>query len=167
MENPNTNLQIISRVDGRGNNIKTEIINAHKIAEFLHRPVEQFIKFLGLQFGCYTKVILERAFIYGAFNVQDIQKHVDTYIEKYVRCFICNDINTLQKLEKQDLVLSCIRCGQMSDVDQYHKMTGIIVKSLIGVKTVVEPVVTDPVMHLVLDKLDLVLKKLNDLEQRI
>jgi translation initiation factor 5 len=47
--------RVVGKVEGRGNGIKTVIVNATQVSQSLKRPSEHLTKFLGLQMGAQSR----------------------------------------------------------------------------------------------------------------
>ena len=47
--------RLVAKVEGRGNGIKTNVVNCTDIAKALERPPEYVIKFMGIELGAQTK----------------------------------------------------------------------------------------------------------------
>lgn len=62
---------MILRTEGRGNGVKTNIINLNKVSDALRVPVAHLIKFMGIELGSQTKIKGEKEnLINGAFSLQ-------------------------------------------------------------------------------------------------
>jgi len=67
--------QIVSTIQGRGNNIKTHIVNINEIADLMHTTPERIIRFLSGQMGCYPRIDVnsKEYHITGAFTSEMLQ----------------------------------------------------------------------------------------------
>lgn len=124
--------RIIGKVEGRGNGIKTVIPNAQPLAEQLHRPVTQFLKFFGCELGAQTKWDSknEKAIVNGAHETKDLQDLVDLYIDKFVLCPTCDLPETTLRVKssKKEVWHVCVACGGKNMVDMTHKLCTFILK---------------------------------------
>jgi translation initiation factor 5 len=48
--------KLVSKIEGRGNGIKSVIVNGPAIADSLHRPVSHLIKYFGCELGAQSKI---------------------------------------------------------------------------------------------------------------
>jgi len=126
--------RIVGKVEGRGNGIKTVIVNAQQVAEELKRPVEQFTKYIALEFSVSCHFEADKAIITGKFETQDLQTHVFSYAKRFVLCPKCGNPETIQLLhgkgKQANVFLKCGACGAESEGDNAHKLKTLIVKDL-------------------------------------
>lgn len=125
--------EIVTKIQGRGNGIKTEIINIEEIAKELRTPPEYIIKFIGIEYGVYSKFDKHRrGFVSGAHDKPDLQKTLDKFIELFVLCGECK----LSKLEmkpsavEKRIYVNCLACGNFHIIKlQYHRLVEFIIKN--------------------------------------
>ncbi|KAH9257256.1 hypothetical protein BASA81_004413 [Batrachochytrium salamandrivorans] len=131
--------RVVGKVEGRGNGIKTVIVNCREVAASLKRPTEQLTKFIGLQMGASSRIDHDKSIVNGAIETQELQKLVTLYIEKFVLCPKCGNPETVQKLnsvagsskKSQGLVvLKCKACGETTEVDNSHRLITQILKEI-------------------------------------
>lgn len=129
--------RVVGKVEGRGNGIKTVIVNCREVASSLKRPTEQLTKFIGLQMGASSRIEHDKSIVNGAIDTADLQKLVTVYIEKFVLCPKCGNPETVQKLAASGggkkstvVVLKCKACGETTDADNSHRLITLIVKEL-------------------------------------
>ncbi|GBG26576.1 Eukaryotic translation initiation factor 5 [Hondaea fermentalgiana] len=126
--------KLVGKIEGRGNGIKTVIVNCSDIAQALHRPTAQVTKFFGCELGAMSRYEekADRAIVNGAFETADLQEHLFKYIQKFVLCGSCHNPETNQviKGKKKSAViwLHCIACGADSEADNAHKLCTAIIK---------------------------------------
>lgn len=91
--------KLVGKIEGRGNGIKTVVVNALDISKSLGRPASQLTKFLGTELAAMSRYEekIDRAQINGAFETADMQKLVFKYIERFVACKACGNPETLQE----------------------------------------------------------------------
>jgi len=123
---------LIGKVEGRGNGIKTVIVNAANIALTLHRPTTHFTKFFGCELGAQSKYDAkhDKAIVNGAHETRDMQKLVDRYCDLFVLCPSCNLPETSLKIKssKKEIWHVCKACGAKNMVDMTHKLCTFILK---------------------------------------
>eukprot|EP00501_MAST-03F_sp_TOSAG23-6_P000229 GSMAST32.ASY1.ANO1.234.1 assembled CDS len=123
---------IIGKVEGRGNGIKTVIVNCVEIAAQLHRPTEQLCKFFGCELAAQSKwdATNEKAIVNGSHTTRDLQDLVDLYCDKFVLCPSCNLPETQLKVKSSrgEIWHVCAACGEKTMVDMTHKLCTFILK---------------------------------------
>jgi len=123
---------LMGKVEGRGNGIKTVIVNAADIAMSLHRPTSHFTKFFGCELGAQSKydVKHDKAIVNGSHETRDMQQLVDRYCDLFVLCPGCNLPETSLKIKssKKEIWHVCKACGAKSMVDMTHKLCTFILK---------------------------------------
>lgn len=124
--------RIQTKIEGKGNGIKTVIINLSSVAQSLSRPGSYLIKYFGFELGAQTNIDPrdDRWIINGAHDAPKLQDHLDGFINKFVLCKKCKNPETDVVIkDNENIVLDCKACGQRSDVDLRQKLSGFIVKN--------------------------------------
>ncbi|KAK9247962.1 domain found in IF2B/IF5-domain-containing protein [Lipomyces tetrasporus] len=123
---------IISKVEGRGNGIKTAVVNNADVARALARPPMYVTKFFGVELGAQTSVneATDRYMVNGAHDAAKLQDLLDIFINKFVLCKACKNPETDIVITKdQMLYRDCKACGKRSPIDLSHKLSGVILKN--------------------------------------
>jgi translation initiation factor 5 len=128
------------KIEGKGNGIKTNIVNLTDVAKALRVPIEYPLKFLGHEVGTLTLFKENKnevtSIINGAFNEEELRKHLDKFIEKYVLCPNCKLPEMVLRVRKGQVCGSCNSCGSKPLLDNIHKLAAFILKNPpTGVKT--------------------------------
>lgn len=121
-----------TKIEGRGNGIKTVISNMGDVARALSRPATYPTKFFGCELGAQTTFDEknERYIVNGAHQADHLRKLLDDFIDKFVLCGSCKNPETDLKITKDGMILrDCKACGARSDVDMRHKLTTFITKN--------------------------------------
>lgn len=120
-----------TKVEGKGNGIKTVIVNLTSVAQSLERPGAYLIKFFGFELGAQTNIDPkdDRWIINGAHESAKLQDLLDVFIKKFVLCHKCKNPETRTEIKDERIYLDCKACGVRSDVDLRHKLSGFILKS--------------------------------------
>ena len=120
-----------SKVEGKGNGIKTVIVNLSNVAASLSRPASYVIKYFGFELGAQTNnnPSDDRWIINGAHEASKLQDHLDGFISKFVLCKKCKNPETEVNIKDGNILLDCKACGQRSDVDPRLKLSSFILKS--------------------------------------
>lgn len=120
-----------SRIEGRGNGIKTNISNMGDIARALKRPPTHATKFFGCELGAMSKFeeSEEKALINGAHTERTLLQILDKFIEMYVLCTECHlpEIDVI--IKKGTLCSRCNACGYKGILDNTHKAASYMVKN--------------------------------------
>lgn len=121
----------ISKIEGRGNGIKTNVVNNVDIAKALARPPEYILKFLGCELGAQTNFDAKTgtSIVNGAFDATVLLTHVEAFIKKYVQCYHCGNPETVVSIKRENIFLKCKACGHISAVDMRHKLNNYILKN--------------------------------------
>ncbi|GES81512.1 eukaryotic translation initiation factor 5 [Rhizophagus clarus] len=127
--------KLISKIEGKGNGIKTVVPNMSDIARSLGRPPTYPTKFFGCELGAQVKTDekSDRYIVNGAHDAPKLQELLDVFIKKFVLCGGCNNpetdlIITGKSANTQKIILDCKACGQRTEVDMRHKLVTFILK---------------------------------------
>ncbi|KAK3718145.1 eukaryotic translation initiation factor 5 [Vermiconidia calcicola] len=120
-----------SKVEGKGNGIKTVIVNLSNVAGQLARPPSYVIKYFGFELGAQTNIDPkdDRWIINGAHESSKLQDHLDGFINKFVLCKDCKNPETVVQVKDANIVLDCKACGQRTPADMRHKLASFILKN--------------------------------------
>lgn len=138
-----------SKIEGKGNGIKTVIVNLSSVAQSLSRPSSckprsrclrslkqtnlntDVIKYFGFELGAQTNTnpADDRWIINGAHEASKLQDYLDGFISKFVLCKKCKNPETDVVIKDGHIVLDCKACGQRCDVDLRLKLSSFILKN--------------------------------------
>lgn len=120
-----------AKVEGKGNGIKTVIVNMVDVARALARPPTYVTKYFGCELGAQTQFDIksERYIVNGCHEAGKLQDMLDGFIKKYVLCEQCDNPETVLKVKKNMIGASCKACGHIFTLDMRHKLTTFIVKN--------------------------------------
>lgn len=120
-----------SKIEGKGNGIKTVIVNLSSVAGSLARPPAYVIKYFGFELGAQTNTNPndDRWIINGAHDAAKLQDYLDGFINKFVLCKKCKNPETDVIIKDGRILLDCKACGQRSDVDLRLKLSSFILKN--------------------------------------
>lgn len=123
--------RVIPKVEGRGNGIKTVIVNVAEIATALNRDASEITKFFGCELGAQTTMSVadDRYVVNGAHSLSDLEKFMAKYIENFVLCKQCRLPETHYKIKNQMINQKCMACGSKDMCDMTHKLTTFILKN--------------------------------------
>ncbi|XP_058096712.1 eukaryotic translation initiation factor 5-like [Magnolia sinica] len=124
--------KMITKIEGRGNGIKTNVVNMVDIAKALARPASYTTKYFGCELGAQSKFDEKTgvSLVNGAHDTPKLAGLLENFIKKYVQCYGCGNPETEIIITKtQMLTLKCAACGFVSDVDMRDKLTTFILKN--------------------------------------
>ncbi|RDA93366.1 hypothetical protein CP533_0313 [Ophiocordyceps camponoti-saundersi (nom. inval.)] len=125
-----------TKIEGKGNGIKTVVVNLPSVATSLARPPSYLNKYFGFELGAMTNNDPkdDRWIINGAHESGKLQDHLDGFINKFVLCKKCKNPETDVNINNDRILLDCKACGQRTDVDLRLKLSGYILKNQPGKK---------------------------------
>jgi len=120
-----------AKVEGKGNGIKTVLVNMVDVARALARPPTYVTKYFGCELGAQTQfdVKNERYIVNGCHDAGRMQDMLDGFIKKFVLCEKCENPETVLKVKKNMIGASCKACGHIFTLDMRHKLTTFICKN--------------------------------------
>lgn len=123
--------KIQSKIEGKGNGIKTVVVNLNSIAQSLSRPPAYVIKYFGFELGAQAnaKPTDDRWIINGAHDSRKLQDYLDGFIAKFVLCKKCKNPETDVVIKDGRILLDCKACGQRSEVDPRLKLSTFILRN--------------------------------------
>ena len=121
-----------TKIEGKGNGIKTVIPNLSNVAQQLARPGAYLIKYFGFELGAQTNIDPpdDRWIINGAHESAKLQDYLDGFISKFVLCKKCKNPETVVQIKDGRIWLDCKACGQRTEVDLRLKLSGYILKNI-------------------------------------
>lgn len=123
---------IISKTEGRGNGIKTAIMNLSDVARALNRPPAYVLKYFGHELGALTsmKEDDDRYLVNGVHDNNELQDSLDGFINRFVLCGSCKNPETeIQVKGKDGLQRDCKACGKITQIDVSHRLASFILKN--------------------------------------
>lgn len=126
---------LTTKIEGKGNGIKTVVPNMSDVARALSRPPTYPTKFFGCELGAQTSFDEknDRYIVNGAHDANRLRELLDAFIEKFVLCKSCKnpetDLVILGKGRNESIIRDCKACGERTDIDMRHKLTTFILKN--------------------------------------
>ncbi|KAI0693640.1 eukaryotic translation initiation factor 5 [Cytidiella melzeri] len=123
---------LLTKIEGKGNGIKTVIPNMAEVARALSRPPTYPTKFFGCELGAQTSFDEknERYIVNGAHDATKLRELLDGFIDKFVLCKSCKNPETdLLITKNEDIIRDCKACGERTAIDMRHKLTTFIIKN--------------------------------------
>jgi len=130
--------KLLAKVEGKGNGIKTVIVNMSDVAKAIGCPPTYPCKFFGCELGAQTQFNFkdDRYIVNGSHEAGKLQQLLDVFIKKFILCTECeNPETTLHPNEKKGIIRqTCKACGHLAMLDMRHKLTTFILKNPPDVK---------------------------------
>lgn len=123
---------LLTKIEGKGNGIKTVLPNMSDVSRSLSRPPTYTTKFFGCELGAQTSFDekSDRYIVNGAHDAPKLRDLLDTFIVKFVLCGSCKNPETdLIITKSEDLIRDCKACGERTNVDMRHKLVTFILKN--------------------------------------
>ncbi|KAG7020201.1 Eukaryotic translation initiation factor 5, partial [Cucurbita argyrosperma subsp. argyrosperma] len=124
--------RMVTKIEGRGNGIKTNVVNMVEIAKALGRPASYTTKYFGCELGAQSKFDEKTgtSLVNGAHDTAKLAGLLENFIKKYVQCYGCGNPETEIIITKTQMItMKCAACGFISDVDMRDKITTFILKN--------------------------------------
>ncbi|KLO06315.1 hypothetical protein SCHPADRAFT_910418 [Schizopora paradoxa] len=129
--------ELLTKIEGKGNGIKTVIPNMSDVARALSRPPSYPTKFFGCELGAQTTLDekKDRYIVNGAHQADRLRELLFGFIDKFVLCGACRNPETdliivkNKETRSEDIIRECKACGASTAVDMRHKLTPYIVKN--------------------------------------
>jgi len=120
------------KTEGKGNGIKTIILNIKDIAKSLNVDIIYPVKFFGIELGAQTKLSSDnRCVINGSHNLYLLSQCLDTFIKRFVLCEKCGLPELIWKVSHKNscVKIRCLACGNSSSMKDTHKLVNYIIKN--------------------------------------
>ncbi|KAL7714553.1 Eukaryotic translation initiation factor [Entamoeba marina] len=117
---------LVHKIEGKGNGIKTVIVNCEDIAKALVRPASYICRFFGLVFGAATNTDSGKYVINGKHEYKDLMTTLDKFIDRFVLCKKCKNPETYMTIKDKNLSLNCKACGEVTTVPSKEKLLKFI-----------------------------------------
>ncbi|KAK7582326.1 hypothetical protein V9T40_013771 [Parthenolecanium corni] len=125
--------KIIAKVEGKGNGIKTVIVNMSEVAKAIGRPPTYPTKYFGCELGAQTQFDFknDRFIVNGSHEANKLQDLLDGFIRKFVLCPDCDnpETNLVVSTKKGTICRSCKACGFHGPLEFNHKLNTFILKN--------------------------------------
>ncbi|XP_032685846.1 eukaryotic translation initiation factor 5 [Odontomachus brunneus] len=125
--------RIQAKVEGKGNGIKTVIVNMVDVAKAIGRPPTYPTKYFGCELGAQTQFDFknERYIVNGSHDATKLQDLLDGFIRRYVLCPACDNPETdlIVSSKKGTISQVCKACGHHGLLESNHKLNTYILKN--------------------------------------
>ena len=118
------------KVEGKGLNIHTNLVNLKEVAKSLRTSHEYILKYFAYELSLQVKEKNNDMWINGEINKNDILKVLDKFIDKFILCANCHFPEMFLRVNKNNNTLAgyCYSCGKKTNIDQTHKLSSYIMK---------------------------------------
>ncbi|KAK4887801.1 hypothetical protein RN001_004072 [Aquatica leii] len=124
---------LVAKVEGKGNGIKTVIVNMSEVAKALSRPPTYPTKYFGCELGAQTQFDFknERFIVNGSHDAVKLQDLLDGFIRKFVLCPECDNPETdlIVSTKRGTISQGCKACGFHGPLEFNHKLNTYILKN--------------------------------------
>lgn len=124
--------KLLAKVEGKGNGIKTVVVNMVDIAKALNRPPMYPTKYFGCILGAQVNYDNknDRYIVNGAHDSSKLQDLLDGFIQKYVLCQNCKNPETVLGVQAKKALIttSCKACGYGGTISSQDKLSTYILK---------------------------------------
>lgn len=122
---------LVTKIEGRGNGIKTVVVNMADVAKALRCDPAYTTKYFGIELGAQTKWTeeKERAVVNGAHQTNDMQAILTRFIAKFILCAGCGLPEIKMEVKRGTIRTDCAACGASNEIGGAHKLIGYIVKN--------------------------------------
>ncbi|KAI6108051.1 domain found in IF2B/IF5-domain-containing protein [Pisolithus sp. B1] len=116
---------LLTKIEGKGNGIKTVIPNMSDVARALSRPPWVHKP--------HPTEKNDRYIVNGAHDAIRLRELLDVFIDKFVLCASCKnpetDLVVIKNGRREDIFRDCKACGERTNIDMRHKLVTFILKN--------------------------------------
>lgn len=117
------------KTEGRGNGIKTLILNLYDISKSLYTKPEYIAKFFSIEIGCSYKFESPGcAYLNGSHSLLLLSSYLDKFVKMFILCPICSLPELSLFIKKGNINIICSSCGHNNYLKNSHKLTSYIIK---------------------------------------
>lgn len=120
-----------TKIEGRGNGIKTVLLNVVDIAAAMRTDPKYITKYLGIEFGAQSQWDPKRVvgIVNGAHQAPEMQEQLFGFIETFILCPQCELPELVHKVKKDRVGAKCYSCGWVGGIRSQHNIMKYIIKN--------------------------------------
>jgi len=122
---------LTTKIEGRGNGIKTVLMNVSDVAKALHTEPSYATKFFGMEVGALSQYDKVRnvGIVHGVHHTKDLQVMLKKYIKEFILCRKCKlpELQFKVHQKKNVLLQKCASCGWKGSNASSHKVKTYII----------------------------------------
>eukprot|EP00708_Paratrimastix_pyriformis_P003020 GAFH01001784.1.p1 GENE.GAFH01001784.1~~GAFH01001784.1.p1 ORF type:complete len:437 (+),score=86.43 GAFH01001784.1:128-1312(+) len=124
--------RIVTKVEGKGNGIKTVFPNMFEVATALRRDPNYITKYFGYELGALSQYSEKShsGVVNGNHSWNTIHDLLKQFITTFVLCHKCGNPETDFGMSGGNLTFHCLACGGVSQGPQAHRLTQAILKDI-------------------------------------
>jgi len=115
-----------TKIEGRGNGIKTVLVNIVEVCKPLRTQPDWVTKFFGMENGALSRFDPKRmvGIVNGAHQATEFQKDLKTYVNDFILCPKCKlpELQTKVDTKKSLLIQKCMSCNWKGKNTSIHKV---------------------------------------------
>eukprot|EP01083_Nonionella_stella_P005964 17226_1 len=120
-----------TKIEGRGNGIKTVLMNIPDVAKHLHTEPSYATKFFGMEVGALSQYDHKRnvGIVHGVHQPKDLQVMLQKFIREFILCEKCKlpELQFKVHQKKNILLQKCASCGWKGSNGSTHKVKTYII----------------------------------------
>jgi len=120
-----------TKIEGRGNGIKTVLMNIADVAKHMHTEPSYATKFFGMEVGALSNYDTKRnvGIVHGVHQTKDLQTMLQKFIREFILCQKCKMPELQFKIhtKKNVLLQKCAACGWKGSNSSNHKVKTYII----------------------------------------
>lgn len=118
-----------TKVESRGNGIRTVIVNIAQIAKQIRFPPPHILTYFSYMLGVKSRTDAknEKYILQGKFSDAELQKVVFQLVERWILCAKCKIPETEMNIKSEKITLTCRGCGFTRPADAKEKIYDYIV----------------------------------------
>ncbi|KAM0676270.1 Eukaryotic translation initiation factor 5A-1 [Gurleya vavrai] len=112
--------------EGKATNTKTILKNISCICKSLNRDLSIIPKFIEIEKGFKIETKNDKFSIKGMHRPEDLQNAIYDFIDMFVLCGVCNNPETLYKLNCENVFMECLACGEKTCLEEHKILKSIV-----------------------------------------
>lgn len=123
---------VSTKIEGRGNGIKTVLVNVAEIGRCVSKPPEHLTKFLSYELGaqCIIDEKNGKYIVNGAHERDKVQEYIYAFIGQFVLCKACRNPETVLfcRPSRKHVYVKCKACGFEAQARSANKLMKTLLK---------------------------------------